>query len=134
MPVSRMTYESLAIVVVSSVAMIVPGVPCAFVVRTLTSAGFDTGQYWTVPWVRLIPCPTTIGTNPETMLRFTGPPIHPGEIAFTGVGVGEGVGVGLADGSGVGVGVGVGGVAGSTATETCEKLEYCPSLAVRRRT
>jgi hypothetical protein len=49
--------------------------------------------------------------------------------------VGAGVGVGDDEGVGDGDGVGVGDGAGAfTPIDTCEKFEYCPSLAVSFKT
>ena len=81
--------------VVSRVAMVAPGPPWADVVSTFTFAGFDAGQYETVPCVRVTPAPSVIGTDPVTVCPLNGPPIHPGDAWFDGVGVGDGIGVGV---------------------------------------
>src|SRR6185369_263655 len=65
------------IVVVSSVARVVPGPPETPSASVVTAAGFDAGQYSTFAVVTVMPAPTVIGTLPVTVALFNGPPIQP---------------------------------------------------------
>src|SRR6185369_7981797 len=64
-------------VVVSSVARVVPGPPETPSASVVTAAGFEAGQYSTFAVVKVTPAPTVIGTAPVTDAPFNGPPIQP---------------------------------------------------------